>query len=811
MFSLLITIISIALVAALAVATIYYGGDAFKTAQTRAVAAAVVTQGQQVLGAVELFRVHQGRWPANRQELVDFGYLQSLPEPSAYIAMIDTPVGSVMSPAYAAAADAEWSQVQAGAPAFWILRNVSESVCREINFHVRKDNGIYNAALNQLTIQCFGDASNYTVLVHLPPQNPALELEVIVPANSGTPALQVDPSGNGWAKAPNQSESAAVPVITPSADVHYFDATTNNELSSWAFPDTLAGNTSVQKNFKVGNLGTNDLVFNNPPFVVGAPFYLSATTCAPVLPPGQYCTIGLTFTPSAGGAYSQSLTTSSNATGSTNFPLSGKGIGQATVSAFSPPSVSTLAGQIVTVTGANFSVGTVGYIGGVAAATVVNSPTSLTLTTPALTAGAYALTVAVPNAQVTQVAAQLQAVAAAPAIEVRDSSDVKATDIPFTSTVTGASSPAVTYNIVNTGTGDLVFGATPITVGAPFLLASTTCAGTLAANASCAISMTFNPAVVQNYSGNYLTVNSNATGVTLPTLSGSGKATNLTGAVTVYAGYGSEHFTVGPDSTSIYYVYNTTKIYVKTDPAAATQGVEQKITFTDTCNTFADSDADERFRYDDIAYDKATGSLFISGECAGSRAQFNRQQVMKVNMSNFTGAIVVSLARDTSEYMGQQYGLLTANKTGLLTLTTHLGYKAFRTSDYKIGGGGNWSTSGTAIALFDSSPGGTNSLITTLSSGNTVLASAQSGTQTVTGISSPARGWDVAENGYVYGGSGSLDVYKLSAKSGGKIDTATRVYTTSGYGGPKGKLVLAVDGTVFLYTGSSSGSYAHVQ
>lgn len=56
MFSLIITIISIALVAALALATIYYGGTAFNKGSAAAVASQLINEGQQINGAVALFR-----------------------------------------------------------------------------------------------------------------------------------------------------------------------------------------------------------------------------------------------------------------------------------------------------------------------------------------------------------------------------------------------------------------------------------------------------------------------------------------------------------------------------------------------------------------------------------------------------------------------------------------------------------------------------------------------------------------------------------------------------------------------------------
>jgi hypothetical protein len=54
MFSLIITIISIALVTALALATIYYGGNAFRQGGDAAKAAQLINEGQQLSGAAAI-------------------------------------------------------------------------------------------------------------------------------------------------------------------------------------------------------------------------------------------------------------------------------------------------------------------------------------------------------------------------------------------------------------------------------------------------------------------------------------------------------------------------------------------------------------------------------------------------------------------------------------------------------------------------------------------------------------------------------------------------------------------------------------
>lgn len=64
MFSLIVSIISIALVAVLAAASIYYGGDAFTKGSAKALASTVVTQAQQISSANTLFKNDNGGMPA---------------------------------------------------------------------------------------------------------------------------------------------------------------------------------------------------------------------------------------------------------------------------------------------------------------------------------------------------------------------------------------------------------------------------------------------------------------------------------------------------------------------------------------------------------------------------------------------------------------------------------------------------------------------------------------------------------------------------------------------------------------------------
>jgi hypothetical protein len=80
MFALIISIIAIALVVALAGATLYYGGDAFTQGAARSSAAALVNQGQQIAGAWTLAEAENGgAAPADLNALVTAGFLAAVP------------------------------------------------------------------------------------------------------------------------------------------------------------------------------------------------------------------------------------------------------------------------------------------------------------------------------------------------------------------------------------------------------------------------------------------------------------------------------------------------------------------------------------------------------------------------------------------------------------------------------------------------------------------------------------------------------------------------------------------------------------
>lgn len=80
MFNLIVTIISIALVAVLAIATIYYGGQTFSNQGHEAETAKLLNSAAHLKGAIEMYRNdHAGSSPTNLETDLTPHYLKSLP------------------------------------------------------------------------------------------------------------------------------------------------------------------------------------------------------------------------------------------------------------------------------------------------------------------------------------------------------------------------------------------------------------------------------------------------------------------------------------------------------------------------------------------------------------------------------------------------------------------------------------------------------------------------------------------------------------------------------------------------------------
>lgn len=101
MFNLIITIISIALVAVLAIATIYYGGSAFTEGSAKAKASTLVAHAQQITAANTLYaNANGGTATTDISGTLVSSYLTSAPkspDAAAYTVTTSNDVSAVMS------------------------------------------------------------------------------------------------------------------------------------------------------------------------------------------------------------------------------------------------------------------------------------------------------------------------------------------------------------------------------------------------------------------------------------------------------------------------------------------------------------------------------------------------------------------------------------------------------------------------------------------------------------------------------------------------------------------------------------------
>ncbi|WP_161571031.1 choice-of-anchor D domain-containing protein [Granulicella sibirica] len=322
--------------------------------------------------------------------------------------------------------------------------------------------------------------------------------------------------------------------------------------TSLTFASTAAGATSAAQSVTVKNTGTATVTLGTVSFTGtnATSFLKSATTCGTSLAAAASCTISVEFKPASAGSLTASLSVADNATGSPQLvALAGTGAAALTV-AVSPTSLTfasttvgaTSAAQVVTVknTGAAaVTLGTVSFTGTNATSFLKSATTGGTSLAAAasctisvefkpVTTGALKASLSVAdNATGSPQLVSLAGTGAA-ALTVA----VSPTSLTFASTTVGVTSAAQVVTVKNSGTASVTLGTVSFTGtnASSFLKSATTCGTSLAAAASCTISVEFKPATAGSLAAS-LSVADNATGSPqLVSLAGTGAAT-LTVAV----------------------------------------------------------------------------------------------------------------------------------------------------------------------------------------------------------------------------------------------------------------------------------------
>ena len=296
MFSLIVTIISIALVSALAIATLYYMGGAQNKALLAAEATEQINQGTQILGAMDLFRVDNGRWPDSLQELVDQNYLQQIPRIG-----ITASKANIIAQANAQSLGPAWEMPLAGVPIAWVsppAGGYTTSVCKELNLKARRYEGILKSMQITPDPQCFGrDLTRLRVVVARSGANIeelSTSYEEQVDPRSYPPIWDI--TDNSWLVPPPDTRTGSEEDLTqPGSTVAGASLLVDN--LSFNFGSLLRGQTSpLTGNFQLSNTGTVAITGLTLTLTNQDDGYSYTTSCTPVLNPGQTCNISANFT-----------------------------------------------------------------------------------------------------------------------------------------------------------------------------------------------------------------------------------------------------------------------------------------------------------------------------------------------------------------------------------------------------------------------------------------------------------------------------------------------------------------------------------
>ncbi|MCC5613078.1 hypothetical protein LC612_41995, partial [Nostoc sp. CHAB 5834] len=144
MSSLIITILSVLLVSTLALAALVYTGSASNQASAKAEAAKYLNQGQQLLGAADLFKSDKGEWPLSIEQLRTSNYLSS-----EVLGVNGT----------------KWTMPIKGNPTF-VLADVARDSCKQVNNLAFKVEGVFSKLSSSYSAQCFSpEPTSYSVVV----------------------------------------------------------------------------------------------------------------------------------------------------------------------------------------------------------------------------------------------------------------------------------------------------------------------------------------------------------------------------------------------------------------------------------------------------------------------------------------------------------------------------------------------------------------------------------------------------------------------------------------------------------------------
>jgi hypothetical protein len=293
------------------------------------------------------------------------------------------------------------------------------------------------------------------------------------------------------------------------------------------FAATIVNQTTAAQIVTVANTGGNPATLQAP--VISGDFSISNNTCGSTLPATTACAIAITFTPTAGGQRSGTLSITDSA-GTQTAQLSGTGQAPAT-DTLAPLALSfaqqqlntTSAAQQVTLSNAGdvaltlitaSITGDFSVVNGCATSLAAHASCAFNVSFTPTAVGARSGVLTISDQFRSQTVTLNGSGVAPPGVSLSPAS------LSFSATGIGLSSVPQTLTLTNNGGLPLSISAVAVSPG--FSIVTNTCATTLAANAACTLSIVFAPSAAGTVSGT-LTLTDNAPGSTqTASLSGTG-------------------------------------------------------------------------------------------------------------------------------------------------------------------------------------------------------------------------------------------------------------------------------------------------
>ena len=497
MFSLIVTIIAITLVAGLTIATLYYGGSSFLEGSTRTAAATLLNQGAQIAGSTMLYSTDQQTVPTRPSDLVAQHYLKELPLPPelAYYVGI-TPKRS----------DWEWFSPST---VHVVLRNkINEKTCREVNIKANQTSDIPPIMRPEWIVQCYGLGEPYT--------------------------FYFDPPGVPQSEREELARTLADPLINVNPD-------------PLDFGTYLVGTQSPSTDILVNNLGGGVLIILNLEFTGDFGGY-SDCLAIPMWN-GQFCTVTTWFEPTTTGSRTGRIDIENNSIDNPyTVLLSGIGSTEGApalrvtpnpVQFTDTPKLSTSQPESITITNigsAPFNLGSPTISGpytqthNCPPTLTVSSSCSMELSFHPLGTGPLPGVLTLTGNLDVPVTVLLNGVGVSTAPS-EPALFFNPTSLTFSQVKVGQSSPIA--EVIMTNSGNLAFVSNAISIDGPYTLTHD-CPVSLAPLTSCKLAVTFKPTAIGVVPGK-ITVAGNTAGPYFVNLTGTGISATISRPLNTYA------------------------------------------------------------------------------------------------------------------------------------------------------------------------------------------------------------------------------------------------------------------------------------